>query len=56
LSSECADVIGELLKVNSALEELNLKNNYLGEKGAISIRKTLSVNKCLIKLNLKDNQ
>eukprot|EP01118_Nematostelium_gracile_P018437 TRINITY_DN8185_c0_g1_i3.p1 TRINITY_DN8185_c0_g1~~TRINITY_DN8185_c0_g1_i3.p1 ORF type:complete len:220 (+),score=43.02 TRINITY_DN8185_c0_g1_i3:504-1163(+) len=49
-------MIGEVLKVNSSLTELNLGSNKIGPEAGMMIGEALKVDSSLIKLNLEYNE
>ena len=52
---ESVIVLGEALKVNTALMELNVRGNNVKAEGGKAIGEALKVNKTLTELNLVDN-
>lgn len=55
MKGEDRNWIGEILKLNSCLQELNLKYNNIGSEGGVSIGEALKVNRCLQQLDLYGN-
>ena len=51
-----ATAIGEGLKVNAVLTELNLSDNLVGDEGAKALASALEVNKVLTKLDVSENR
>ncbi len=49
-------MLGEALKVNSSLQNLDLNRNQIGDAGAIVLGEALTVNTSLQILSLYDNQ
>ena len=47
-----ASCLGELLKVNNSLQELNMECNSIGDDGMSSVADGLQYNKTLTKLNV----
>ena len=47
-----ASCVGELLKVNNSLQELNMYNNPIGDDGVSAVADGLQCNKTLTKLNV----
>ena len=48
-----ASCLGELLKVNNSLQELNMADNAIGDDGMSSVADGLQYNKTLIKLRVQ---
>ena len=48
-----ASCLGELLKVNNALQELDMGDNDIGDDGMSSVADGLQYNKTLTKLNVQ---
>ena len=47
-----ASCVGELLKVNNSLQELNMYNNPIGDDGVSAVADGLQCNKTLTKLSV----
>ena len=48
-----ANCLGELLKVNNLLQELDMRLNHIGDDGMSSVADGLQYNKTLTKLNVR---
>ena len=48
-----ASCLGELLKVNNSLQELDMNNNAIGDDGISSVADGLQYNKTLTKLDVR---
>ena len=48
-----ASCLGELLKVNNSLQELDIERNAIGDNGMSSVADGLQYNKTLTKLNVQ---
>ena len=49
-----ASCVGELLKVNNSLQELDMGDNQIGDDGMSSVADGLQCNNTLTKLNVED--
>ena len=49
-----ASCLGELLKVNNSLQELDVGHNSIGDNGMSSVADGLQYNKTLTKLNIQE--
>ena len=49
-----ASCVGELLKVNNSLQELDMRGNQIGDDGMSSVADGLQCNKTLTELNVRE--
>ena len=54
LSTTGASYLGEILKVNNSLQELNMENNDIGDDGISSVADGLQHNNTLTILNVSE--
>jgi Ran GTPase-activating protein (RanGAP) involved in mRNA processing and transport len=55
ITPQLSVIVGNILKRNDSLTDLDLSFNMIGTKGAEAIGKALETNEGLVKLNLRSN-
>ncbi|RUS26956.1 hypothetical protein BC938DRAFT_483892 [Jimgerdemannia flammicorona] len=55
IDNKGASILAEVLKMNTSLQKLNLKDNDVGEKGASALAEALKMNENIETLDLEDN-